>query len=271
MTAQPTNIRPSPLRFHQLKQMALSPAHLLEARARADVPDEETEQTPSMEKGSALHSVVFHKRPVIFYPGKMRAGKVWEAFEAEHAGYSIVTRAAYDKIMGMAEAIWSCRIANELLFATNIVHEQTLHFDLHGHRCRGTPDARLGAQYIVDLKSAKSSEPERFMRQAQNMLYHAQLAFYARGVEAAGLGRCRDTWIIAVESTAPYCVTPIPLTERTLDQGDRCIRLWFERLAACEAVNFYPPYTQTPIPWDIEEELELQYADEEPMLEAANA
>lgn len=245
-----------PLRFGQLKQFARAPVHFLEARAVETVP------TPDMERGSGVHAVVLGTSKVTAYPGKQRRGKEWEAFEAEHAGEVIVTAAAYERVMGMAEAIWSDKQAMDLLFRQGTVAEKTLLFDHMGKHCRATPDVRH-PDYIVEVKSSSTTEPEKFTWQCQRMLYHAQLAFYLTAAKAAGVPTARDAYVVGVESAAPYPVTILRLSERTIDQGDRAIRLWFERLLSCEAAGFFPGYVQTVIDWDIEEELHLDFADGE--------
>lgn len=253
---------PLPLRFSQLKQFARSPAHYLEARAN------ELAQTSAMEKGSALHAVVLGTHTVSPYPGAQRRGKEWEAFKAQHEGELIVTADAYEKVMGMAEAIWSEPLAKEVLFTSSSVIEQTMLFELHGKKCRGTPDVRTPS-YVVDLKTSSTTEPERLMRHAQNMLYHAQLAFYLQGMAASGYGTHREAFLVAVEAVAPHPVVVLHLTDQAIEMGDRSIRLWFERLLSCEQADYFPGYTQSRVTWDIEEELELQFAEEPADTEAA--
>jgi hypothetical protein len=252
-----------PLRFGHLSKFARSPAHYLEARSRdAARADRDQPGTSAMEKGSALHAVVLGTAKVIRYPGKVRSGKQWEAFQAEHAADMILTNAAYEQVMGMAEAVWSDEHAKDLLYAPGVVYEQTLRPDLHGWPCRATPDTRCPG-CLVELKSSSTTEPEQFQRHATRMLYHGQLAFYLQACEAAGIQVCRDAYVIAVEATAPHPVVVHQLTERAINTGERAIRLWVERLRSCIAQDFYPGYVQSVIPWDIEEELELRFADDE--------
>lgn len=250
-----------PLRFGHLSKFAKSPAHYLEARTN------DAKQTSAMEKGSALHAVVLGTAEVIAYPGKVRNGKQWEAFEAEHQGKHILTGSAYEKVMGMAEAVWSHGLAKELLFSKGAIAENTLRVDLYGKPCRATPDVRNG--YCCELKSSATAEPEQFMRHAQRMLYQGQIAFYLQAMAAARVPVERDGYVVVVEATAPHPVVVLHATERTLDMGDRAIRLWFERLKTCEEEGYYPGYVQSVVTWDIEEEIELQFAEDAASEEAA--
>jgi hypothetical protein len=251
-----------PLRYSQLSKFAKSPAHYLEARTH------DAQPTEAMERGSALHAVVLGTGPVVAFPGKVRSGKVWEAFEADNQGKHILTGAAYEKVMGMAEAVWSDERAKELLYAPGVVYEQTLRTDWNGKHIRATPDARH-ADWIADLKTCQTSEPEQFMRHATRMLYHGQLAFYLQACIAAGVPTKRDGYVIAVEAAPPHPVVVFQMTENCLEMGDRAIRLWLERLRSCEAAGYFPGYVQSVVTWDIEEELELEFADEPESGEAA--
>ena len=248
-----------PLRYSHLSKFAKSPAHYAQARSH------DSQQTAPMQVGSATHAVVLGTGTVIAYHGT-RSGKKWEAFEAEHPGQIILTASGYEKVMGMAEAVWSDPRAKDLLYRPGVVFEQTLRVELYGKHCRATPDAR-SADYIAELKTSATSEPEQFMRHATRMLYHGQVAFYLQACAAAGIAVQRDGYVIAVEATPPYPVVVFRQTEQCLEMGDRAIRLWIERLRSCEAEGFWPGYVQSVVEWDIAEELELQFADDD---ESAN-
>lgn len=260
----PTNLTISasfPLRFGHLSKFARSAAHYLEARSRDALGVEQP--TAAMERGSAFHAVLTGTREVVRYPGKVRHGKQWESFAAEHADKLILTSSAYEQVMGMAEAVWSDPIAARLLNAPGLVYEQTLRPQLHGFACRATPDVR-SSDCIIELKSSATTEPELFQRHATRMLYHAQLAFYLQACAAAGIAVKRDAYIIAVEASAPHPVVVHQLTENAIDMGERSIRLWVERLRGCIAADYYPGYSQSIVQWDIDEDLELEFGDDVP-------
>lgn len=259
----PTDLRITeafPLRFGHLSKFARSPAHYLEARSR-DAAGIET-PTAAMEKGTAFHAVLTGTREVVRYPGKVRNGKQWDQFQAEHAGKIILTSSAYEQVMGMVEAVWSDPLAAEKLNHPGLVYEQTLRPQLHGWPCRATPDVRC-ADFLIELKSSATTEPEQFQRHAQRMLYHAQLAFYLQACGAASIDVKRDCYIIAVEASAPHPVVVHQLTEKGIDMGERAIRLWVERLRGCIAADYYPGYSQSIVQWDIEEDLELEFGDDD--------
>lgn len=245
----------SPIRFSHLKLMAKSPLHFRYAA------DEAGEQTLSMRLGSFSHALLFGQ-PLAVYTGKVRRGKEWDEFEAAHTGKAIVNRREYDEARRMADSVLSCREAVELLNCGP--REQTIDWSILGRSCSGTPDVR-GSEFIVDLKTTRDSDPERFVRDGLRRCYHAQLAWYMDGVIASGLGIPTRAAIVAVESAPPHPVTVLHLTDRAIEQGRRLCRLWMERLLTCEASDSWPGYAQTGVPFDVpdDDDLVLKIGGEE--------
>lgn len=244
-----------PLRFHHLKALGRSPAH-----AKLVLDGEEAEQTASMERGSALHHMVFGTRPVIAYPGAVRRGKEWEAFRAGHPDCEILAGSDYERVQGMAEAVRAHADAMQVLEG---VHESTIMFDILGRRARVTPDCRA-PEHVAELKSTTCSDPMRFQWQAIKLGYHCQLVWQLDGVALSGLGQPKKAYVVAVESSAPYPVTVLRLTDRALDQGRRQVRLWLERFLACEKWDTWPGYVESIVDLDVpdDEELPLTYGTE---------
>lgn len=246
-----------PVRFSHLKHMSRSAAHCRHAMESG------WEDTLAMRVGSGTHALLFDQ-PVAIYPGKVRNGKAWEAFEEENAGRCILNQSEHAKAEAIADAIGCNRQAFDLLFGGDVVHEQTIIWDQLGRACSGTPDVRSD-RYIVDLKTTKCADPQRFTRDATFRSYHAQLAWYLDGVVASGLGTPSEAYIVAVESTPPHCVTVLRLTDNAIDQGRRQCRVWFERFLSCERDDVWPGYVESVVDFDIETELELTgFDDDEP-------
>jgi PDDEXK-like domain of unknown function (DUF3799) len=243
----------APVRFTHLKLMALSAAHYLEAARK---------ETGSMERGTALHSLVLGGKQVLAYPGKVRRGKEYDAFVAANTNAQILTASDYGRAAGMAEAVLRNRQAMEVLAGQ---HELEIDWTCLGRKCQSHLDVLGGGgQWITELKSAVSSNPDRFAWQSQRMAYNAQLAFYWEAVLQSGLGVPRDAYVVAVESSAPYVVTVMRLTARALDQGQRSFRLWLERLLGCEAANEWPGYAEGIVPLDVpEDDAELVFGGAE--------
>lgn len=242
-----------PVRFSHLRAYGRSPMHGYHARTR------DTEPTYAMERGTAVHALIFGNRKVLPYEG-VRRGKAYEEFVTEHPDTEILTASEYVKAQRMAEAVIDCKAAEEWLRGTV---ETTLHFRHMGMDCRATPDVR-GADFLTELKTSASADPERFKWHALRMHYHAQLRWQEYAVAASGGKRVEHHMIVCVESTEPYPVTVFFVEPRALEAGEKLLALWMERLKGCEASGQYPGYSQSAVPLDVpEDDEELVFATEE--------
>jgi hypothetical protein len=240
-----------PVRFYHLRAVARSAAHGEHALGGG-----EEEETYAMERGSALHHLVFGTAKVIGYiDGKPRRGKEWEEFAARHAGAEILTASDYERASRMAEAVTGNKLAMSVLRGAA---EESFEFDWLGRRCRATPDIRA-AGYVTELKSTMDASIEKFGWQSRRLHYHAALAWYLQAVALSELGRPSDALIVAVESSPPWPVVVRQLTPQALDVGARLVRLWMERLLVCERSGQWPGYAQGIVPLDIEPETELDF------------
>ena len=247
MSATTTEL--APVRFSRLKLMQLSPAHYRDATV---------EETSAMERGTAVHSILLGGAPVMYYPGPVRRGKEWDAFEAANAHAQILTRSDYDTAHRMADAVRANDLAMSVLKGQ---HEVEIAWKMLGRACGSRVDV-VGADYVTELKTCRSADPRAFQWQALRMHYHAQLSFYQDAVRHGG-GKALDAYIVAVESAPPHVVTVLQLTERALEQGRRSVRLWFERVLQCEQAGEWPGYCQSVVPLDApEDEEELIFGDE---------
>jgi hypothetical protein len=248
-----------PIHFRHLVATGLSAQHGAYSLAGG-----EDEETYAMERGTAVHAILFGTRKVVgYHPGRSRQGKAWDAFAAEHADAEILTAKEFDKALRMAEAVSHDPLAMGVLDMSAQI-EQTFTWSWLGRECAGTPDVRAPG-YVAELKTTACAEPGRFMWQVRRMHYHAALAWYLQGVRLSGLGQPTDAYIVAVESSPPHPVTVHHLTPRTLEKGARLVRLWMERLLGCEAANVWPGYAQSIVELDLpdDEPLELDYGDQD--------
>lgn len=231
------------VRHSCLKRMSESPMHYLDS-IRSPF-----EETLSMKLGSGAHAMLLGK-PWTVFTGPVRRGKVWDAFEAGHAGAVILNQREADEARRMVESVHACPDAMALL--KGLTFERTLEYrhELQGRACQATPDA-FCSQRVVEFKTARSAEPGWFNRDGKRRHYHAQLAWYLDAVAYSGLGTPAEAFIIAVESKRPHPVTVMPLTDRAIDLGRRACRLWLERLIACEAFDRWPGYCESPVPFDV--------------------
>lgn len=220
------------LRFSRLKRFSQSAAHYLGAEGPAG---------GGIDIGSAAHSLVLGGVQVVEYKAGRRAGKAFDAFEADNPDALILSPSEYRKANGMAAAVKANRLACSVLDGER---EKTYTWRLQGRLCRGTPDVR-GKRHVAELKTGETADPRFFPFKVRRFCYHGQLAWYSDGAVLAGLPDPEEHYIVAVEATAPYVVTVFRIAPATIDMGRRLIRLWFERLLQCEAAQEWPGYSQS--------------------------
>lgn len=239
------------VRFSHLRAYGRSPAHGQHARLAA-----KDDPTYAMERGAAVDALIFGHKKVACYPGAARRGKEYDVFVAEHQDHEILGKTEYDKANRMADAVRACKLAEPLL---NGVHQDTLLFKWMGLDCRTTPDVR-GPDFLTELKTSATSDPVRFVWHARRMHYHAQMRFQAFGCESVRV-RIRDHWIVCVEAEAPHPVTVFHVEPEALEEGEKLLTLWAERLKNCEASGSFPPYVECAVPLMWPKDIEYEWGD----------
>jgi hypothetical protein len=241
-----------PLRFSRLKLMGKSAAHFAHGYG---------EETGALRKGTALHSYLIGATDsVVLYPGKVRNGKVWEAFKAENDGKTLLIASEFDTVRRMRDSLEAHPRAMELLgggaggVQEGVVQEERIDWTDSGRACRGTPDVVHllpgGRKIGVELKTTVTSQPDRFRWQTRKFAYHAQCAWYKYGLERClnyAPGPVVDFFVVAVESAAPYPVTVFRFDEESLLMGHKQCRLWLEQLLGCERAGHFPAYAESDV------------------------
>lgn len=244
--------RTLPVRFSRLKAFSLSAAHYL--LWSQDL----TEETLALRMGSAVHAGLFLDKPVVCYDGR-RQGKAWERFERHYLelGAVILNETEYRLAIGVIDSVRRHPRAMQLLFDGTVI-EQRVDWMTGDRACRGTPDARTTLRN-ADLKSARSTEPRWFAREAIKRHYHAQMSFYSDALEATNGRRPDEEYLIAVENVAPFNVVVLRLPDETREVGAKLCHLWFAQLLAAERAGHYGSYVEADI------DLEIPHYDHEPV------
>ena len=227
------------LHYSNLRAFAKSPAHyraLLE-RPRSD--------SGPMRIGRLVHAIILGGDFVIF--DGTRRGKAWDEFQAEHDGKDIYTASEHEDAGSVARAVLGHPEAMALLAGER---ELGLTWDLDGRPCAGRIDAVCGAT-VADLKTTADANPDRFVRHAIKMGYHAQLAWYADGLASAGRPRPTRHCLVAVETEFPHVITSLELTPGAVEAGRALYRSWLAQLADCERTGHWPGYVEGTIPFDV--------------------
>lgn len=241
----------NPVRFSHLRAYGKSAAHGLHARMNDDAMG-----TAAMQRGTAVHALLFNTRKVVSWDGAVRRGKAFDAFKDYNQDAEILTANEYEKAAAMARTIRDNKQAMALLDGET---EKTIYFKWYGIECRATPDVR-GNGFVTELKTSATSDPNRFVWHALRMNYNAQLRMQQI---ACGHDIMSDlAYIVAVESEAPFNVTVFHVQYRALEAGERNLSLWMERLKSSESSGSWPPYCESIVPLDIPEDYELDYGDE---------
>lgn len=248
--------RTIPVRFSNLKHIARSPLHYLDA-VQLDRDD-----TLAMRLGRGAHAMVLGM-PVVKWdrPAKKgigkapRNGKVWDQFVAEHPDAEILNTTEWAQAEGMADAIRRHPIATDLLLASSVIREHQFEWSWLGRACTSRPDARSAdGRIVTDFKTTQCAEPQKFIRDATWRAYNAQLVYYGLAVEHLTGRAPDDLFVCAVESKRPWPVTVLRLDDGARIQGEKLCRSWFERLLTCEASNHWPAYTDAIVDFSVPSE-----------------
>jgi hypothetical protein len=228
-----------PVHFSSLKHMSQSPLHY---RYFLDHPVEETR---GMRVGAVAHAIVlggrYHACP------HDRRAKGWREFQAAHDdGATIVTPTELADANAIAEAVKADPVVRDLLRGTYAT-EQDRAWKYLGRDCAGRIDI-LAPDFLADLKVSNSAQPGRFGIQSWRMYYHAQIAWYLRGVDrpltSAG-------YMIVVEDEPPYPVVLRQCTQSLLETGEQQYHAWMETLLCCELADRWPGYAESVVPIDV--------------------
>lgn len=243
-----------------LKLYGHSPAHY---RLAADAPPQPP--TPACLLGQAVHALTlegeaaYRDRFAVAPEGIDRRTKIgretWQEFQDQAAGRDVLTADQAAAVLGMAEAIGRSRTANKLLARCTVRESTVIWTDpVTGTPCKARPDAMDPATgLLLDLKSTSDATLDAIRKDVARRLYHGQLAFYRRGLRAAG-HPAAPCVLVFVESSPPHGVRAVVLDDEALGAGDNLVDQLLKLHAECEAAGTWPGYpdqveTLTLPPW----------------------
>lgn len=239
-----------------LRAMNISPLHYRwdELNGR---PDSDT-----LRAGRAVHSAVFEPEKFLSDyvawtkttktgASSPRNGGEWEAFKAEHAGKTILTRHQHETAVAVADAVMAYPRAAALLrdaageaeLTIRWVHERT------GLPCKARLDW-FSPTVIGELKSTRDPSPRAFGATFARLGYTLQAAFYADAVRAVGL-EPPPVKVIAVSATEPHDVVVYGVPDDILAIGRDQYERALDQVVACRASGVWPGLAR-------DEELELK-------------
>ena len=246
----------SALHFSSLKLMSQSPLHF---RHHLDNP---TVCTPAMRIGTAVHRLILGGELPPIFDGTRR-GAAWEAFKARYEKPDeILSQGEMDKAINIAEgAKGHPNLIASLLGAE---FEVPLEWEMNGIHCatRGI-DIQLQTCHR-DLKTCRTVQPDRLLRDCEQRLYHAQLAWYEIGREVKhGFKRTAPHSLVCVESSPPYDVVIVEMSDAMIESGKSACFKWFEEYCVCASSNSWPGYTNAPLIMEPRVQFEAEEDNEE--------
>ena len=231
-----------------LKLYGHSPAHY---RLAADTPPQPP--TPACLLGQAVHALTlegeaaYRARFIVAPEGidrRTKAGKAtWQEFQDQAAGRAVLTADQAAAVQGMAEAISRSRTASKLLERCSLRESTITWMDpATGTSCKARPDAMdPESGLLVDLKSTADATLDAIRKDVARRLYHGQLAFYRRGLQATGHPPAPCV-LVFVESTPPHGVRVVALDDEALQAGDTLVDQLLRLHADCEAACTWPGF-----------------------------
>jgi exodeoxyribonuclease VIII len=224
--------------YSTIKHIARSPRQYLH------VLENGTTDTTAKFRGTAGHVATLEPerfvREFAVFEGDRKAGKEWKAFEAEHAGKTIIKQAEFETAMAIRDAVRGDPLAAKYLRKGTVEPTLVWRDPETGLLCKGRPDFITHDHVVVDLKTTRDVTPWSFARDVANFAYHVQATFYCDGYEAlVPMSRPRAV-IIAVDSKAPHDVIVYTLDEEIMGAGRDAYRAMLSRLRECRRDGKWP-------------------------------
>jgi hypothetical protein len=195
-------------------------------------------KTPSMVLGSAIHCAIleperfgvdFAISPVC--DKRTKEGKeIFAAFEARSQGKTIISPDQADDVIAMKNAVMSHEIARMMLTGGEAEYsyysiDQKTNI---AKKCR--PDYIKNGS-LIDLKTTTDASFEGFARQAGNLGYHLQAAYYVDVYNEATGNNVDEFFFVCVENTAPFAVAVYRMDALQLEAGRAAYKKALDKLA----------------------------------------
>lgn len=167
-----------------------------------------------------------------------------ERDSARESGATPVLKADYEAAQAMRDAVMAHSTA-AALFADGVAELSGWWLDDDTDvTLRFRPDwlTTLDDQPVcVDLKTTVNADPSEFVRSVAKFGYHAQAAWYLRGLEWHGIPDARFLFV-CVEKAAPYPVSVIELDADALAEGAWQNRQAINLYRQCLDADYWPAY-----------------------------
>lgn len=234
------------LNYSGAKQILRSPAHY-QAWLKAEKKD-----TPALKFGRLAHLAALQpdvSRETVFIAPecdrRTKAGKeTYEAFAASlPLNAEVIDAETAEKIAGVAKAVHAAfdklGVSKEHYVAEKAVFGKHNGTDIKGRPDLITKIRGCDADYIIDVKTCQSAEPDAFARDVWSYKYHLQQAFYGTLCNTG-----RNFIIVAVEKEPPFAWRIYSLSEETHQAGLKLMNEAVNIFKMCNAFNTWSGYSQ---------------------------
>jgi hypothetical protein len=236
-------------------------------------PDSEKPETLIV--GSAIHTFILEpekfKETYIVAPSNDKRKKEWKNFvmniDERDREKPILRKESMDVMLGVKKSL--CTVRDR--YGTNIFQNLIHHPETKRERAIYTIDpnrgillkAKVDINYkgiLFDLKSTKNAQHSLFIKDAANLGYDIQAAFYLKVVSLAKK-KAKGFGFIGIEKKPPYLSNSILmerrditlasfLTEKLLDEYTFCVKnqLWYGYNGIDKAKKYEPLMVSVPLP-----------------------
>ncbi len=210
--------------------------------------DNPTPPTSAMEAGKMTHLMVLEPKMVgeiavwgLLPNEKVRNGKVWEAFQEDNVGRTILTVAEYMATTGMATAALAHAPISHYANAIGPTEVSLFWIDPQtGRRFKARLDKVIPETHtIFDLKTTRDCHSYQFGAQSYKLGYHIKMALYWRGYKEL-TGVEPEIRIGAIDSKAPHESAVYRMTRDVVMQGLEELDALVRKIADCEKEERWP-------------------------------
>lgn len=219
-----------------------SPAHY-------KFPPERERDNNAFDFGTASHMAILE--PDTFEFGVRRGpadrrGNKWKDLKevADIDGAILLTEKDYDNVCAMAAEVHSNEFLHNLICHPNVMIEHSFYWrdPETGVLCRCRPDLyRPDLGIVLDVKSSRDVHPRQFPSSVVSYGYHAQEAFYSRGIAMCDM-KTNGFVFLAQEKESPWAKGLFELPPSIVEEGGAIVSKALRAYAACVKTDEWPAY-----------------------------
>lgn len=233
--------------FSRLKKFALSAAHY-----RHSV-DNEIETTRAMRLGTLVDMLLLTDKTPIVSSLNRNSLDYKSLRKRTPEEIDIFSTAEHEEGLAMVAAAEAHPIARDFLGLDDPDRRTQIPLEWTS---MGIPRGTRGLDVVtkkrlVDLKCTQTTNPGPFGWHARRMFWHAQLADYVEACAQNEIDISGGVYLLGIESSAPYPITALRMTEGALLEGSKLVRKWLEAYRSCDLAGVWPDYTQSPVDLEI--------------------